>query len=133
MSARSLGRWLSRSDCSAQHAPTLENVASPGGYRDRGDGYDHEHFVPYRQDPPLVAIPNPVAQVPSDSLGITDLSEPPGGRSSAMPVVPRLHAKVIITNDNGDQLLHFNVSGIPSAVQQVIESAADAVRDYIER
>lgn len=45
------GIWISAPDCAGyKHAPDTGDLEAPGGWRDRGYGYDHEHWCPISDD-----------------------------------------------------------------------------------
>lgn len=113
-----------------QHDQSLLDHSEPGGYRDKGAGYDHEHFEEYRQDPPMA--PGSEWKVTGWKAGVESLT-PPASEQPIRPTMPNLHATLTITDDNSDQLVYVNVTGIPEIVQQAITYAMDAAKDHTER
>jgi len=107
------GAWVAAPDCEFMHKPRHQNVEAPIGYRNRGEGYDHEHWVPIVPEDPF-ADSTPEAPAEPD-------------------VLTQYHAMIHVQDHMGKQVLDLKIVGSAHVVSAIMQWSADAFKEDVER
>ena len=105
------GLWIARPECIVTHDPDFKNKEITDlGWRDRGPGYDHEHF---------------------DRIRI----EPASPEIGEFPEFDAYEAEIVITWKVQGRPVVFRtkLEGTHDYIANMIERTGDSFRDHIER
>lgn len=134
------GYWIARPDCLMAHDPYANGLESPGvGFRDRGEGYDHEHYepIPRTMSGPAQRKPDgtPISDAATHSFGpasIRDEDDEPAYTPPA-DVMPRYGVTITFTDAEENTILHAKAFGYAECIADTADALSMAFRSHTER
>jgi len=109
------GFWIARPECIETHDLFAKGLEARGGFRDRGEGYDHEHWeTTYVDREPTP----PAAFEPTTPEPIT---------------LPEYTAGLSIRDREGKQVLELTITGSAHVVAAILTWSGDAFKEDQER
>lgn len=120
------GLWIARPECVLVHDPHFANKEITDlGWRDRGPGYDHEHFDRIRIEPAEDTDDQPFGGEPERTLPAQKID---------LATLPQYKANIVISNaQTGALELQLEIKGNAYVLASVISWAADAFKEDQER